>query len=86
MNSCRYLCVLLILLLAVFAPAQEITSGPDKGANVPGLKVFDVTGEFKDKEVDYAAKRKDKPTIYVFIQAEKFDRPMNRFLLSLIHI
>ena len=40
-----------------------------------GLKVFDATGPLKDKEVDYAAERKGKPTVYVFIQADKWDRP-----------
>src|SRR5262249_54790568 len=44
---------------------------------------FDATGSHKDKEVDYAAERKDRPTIYVFIQAEKWDRPMARFMRRL---
>src|SRR5262249_53705753 len=37
----------------------------------------------KDKELDYAAERKDRPTVYVFIQADRWDRPMNRFLKEL---
>ncbi|HWG41513.1 MAG TPA: hypothetical protein VN688_01920, partial [Gemmataceae bacterium] len=57
--------------------------GPEKGGKVPALKVHDVTGEHKDKEVDYTAQRKDKPTVYFLIAADKFDRPMNRFMKTL---
>jgi len=74
------------LLFAIFAGsgrAQDIVSGPAKDAKVPALKVYDSTGEHKEKEVDYAAQRKDKPTVYLFIDAEKFDRPMNRFMKTL---
>src|SRR5262249_33659462 len=63
--------------------AQDISSGPDKNSKVPALKVFDATGPNKDKEVDYAAERKDKPTIYLLVRADKFDRPMNRFMKGL---
>jgi hypothetical protein len=75
----------LLVLLAVAAPAgaQDIASGPDKGAAVPALSVYDATGIHKEKTVDYAAERKDKPTIYLLIAAAKFDRPMNRFMKSL---
>jgi hypothetical protein len=60
-----------------------VPSGPEKGAAVPALKVFDATGAHQGKEVDYAADRKDMPTVYLFINAEKFDRPMNRFMKAL---
>lgn len=63
--------------------AQDVTSGPDKGTKAPALKVYDVTGEHKNKEIDYAASRKDKPTVYAFIQSDKWDRPMARFLRKL---
>jgi hypothetical protein len=76
-----------ILCLALFAPiaarAQDVASGPAKGEKVPALKVFDATGENADKDVDYAAERKDKPTVYLFVRADKFDRPMNRFMKTL---
>jgi hypothetical protein len=60
-----------------------VASGPERGSGVPALKVYDATGPHRDKEVDYAADRHDKPTVYVFVNAEKFDRPMNRFLKAL---
>jgi hypothetical protein len=78
---CPYHGFLLASLL--LAAAQDLTSGPDKGAKIPALKVFDATGEHKDKIVDYAADRKDKTTVYLLLRADKFDRPMNRFMKGL---
>ncbi len=78
--------VMLLLLQCLWVPAagaQDLPTGPTKGEKVPPLKVFDLTGENKDKEVDYAAERKDKPTVYLLINAEKWDRPMARFLRKL---
>ncbi|OWK34551.1 hypothetical protein FRUB_10522 [Fimbriiglobus ruber] len=60
-----------------------MTSGPEKGKRVPALKVFDATGPHEGKEVDYAADRKDAPTVYVFVRADVWDRPMARFLKKL---
>lgn len=81
----RHLVVFASVALALASSlwAQEVTTGPEKGAKVPGLKVFDATGMHKDKEADYAAERAGKPTVYLFIDAEKFDRPMNRFMKTL---
>jgi hypothetical protein len=78
------LCALgFLLLVGAAARAGDLTSGPEKGVKVPELKVYDATGANKEKDVDYAAERKDKPTVYLFIDAEKFDRPMNRFMKTL---
>src|SRR5437588_12086801 len=78
-------CFLLLasLLLAARCPAQDVDSGPEIGKPVPVLKVFDGTGPNQDKDLDYAAERKEEPTIYVFVQADKWDRPMARFLRKL---
>src|SRR5262245_34565246 len=75
--------VLALTRVTSAAHGQDIKSGPDKGGKVPALSVFDVTGMHKDKTVDYAAERKDKPTIYLLVRADKFDRPMNRFVKTL---
>src|SRR6266404_2792185 len=83
MSSLRVLLAFSGLFIPSSAWAQDISSGPYQGKKVPPLKVFDATGPNKDKEVDYAAERKDKPTIYIFIQADKWDRPMARFLRKL---
>src|SRR3954452_14115605 len=79
----RSLSPLLVLLLASAAWAQDVASGPEEGGKVPALKVFDATGAHEGKEVDYAAERKDKPTVYVFVQVYKWDRRMARFLRGL---
>jgi hypothetical protein len=79
----RWLFAVPLLLLGSPAWAQDVASGPAKGEKVPAIKVHDLTGMNKDKEVDYAAERKDKPTVYILIQADKFDRPVNRFLKTL---
>jgi hypothetical protein len=79
----RGLLVLALLLLSGPVLADDLKSGPDPGEKVPELKVYDATGENKEKDVDYAAERKDKPTIYVFVQADRWSRPMNRFLKTL---
>ena len=65
------------------ARAQDLPSGPEKGIRLPVLKVLDLTGEHKDKEVDYTTERKERLTVYLFIDAEKWDRPMARFLRTL---
>jgi hypothetical protein len=76
-------CLIAVLLSASLTHAQDVASGPDAGKKVPALKVFDATGASKDKDVDYVAERKNKPTVYVFIQADKWTRPMARFLRKL---
>jgi hypothetical protein len=83
MAFARCLFAVLLVLRASVALAQEVTSGPGKGEAVPALRVFDATGANKDKDIDYAAERKDKPTVYVFIQADKWSRPAHRFLSEL---
>lgn len=61
----------------------DVASGPKEGENAPALKIFAVTGDPKDKEVDYSELRKDKPTIYLFVSAENFGRPMFRYIKTL---
>lgn len=80
-----FLRVLAIGLSVVFASTtfgQEVVTGPATGP-VPALKVFDTTGPNTGSEVDYTADRKGKPTIYIFISADKWDRPVARFLKEL---
>ena len=79
----RLLTVSLLGLLAAGLARGDVTSGPKEGEKVATLKVYAVTGEPKDKEVDYAGLRKDKPTVYVFVSAKDFGRPMFRFLKKL---
>jgi hypothetical protein len=70
----------MLLLLCLLS---DVESGPEKDAKVPALKVYACTGDDKEKTLDLAGARKDKPTIYLLIAADKFDRPMNRFMKEL---
>ena len=63
--------------------AAALAAGPEVGKAVPALKVLDVTGQNSPNEVDYAELRKELPTIYVFVPADKWDRPTARFLRKL---
>lgn len=73
------------LTLATTLPALEsdLESGPEKGERVPALTVYDCTGENKDKKIDISAMAKDATAVYALVAADKFDRPMNRFLKTL---
>jgi hypothetical protein len=73
----------LLLVAPSFVRAQNLLSGPDIGKRVPELPVLAATGPNAGNEIDYADQRKEKPTVYVFIQADKWDRPMARFLRGL---
>src|SRR5262249_10257488 len=71
------------LLLTASLAVADVASGPKAGDKAAELKVFAVTGESKDKDINYTELRKDKPTVYVFVQADKWDRPMFRFVKTL---
>jgi hypothetical protein len=73
----------LAVLLIASAAFADVASGPKEGDKAAELKVYAVTGESKEKEVNYAELRKDKPTVYVFVQADKWSRPMFRFVKTL---
>jgi hypothetical protein len=82
--------VLGLVFLAAPAPvwSQDLASGPKAGDTVPALKVYAVVGMQENKEVDYAAERKDKPTIYVFVKSKEGGvpeggRPAGRFMKEL---
>ncbi len=74
--------MLALLLLASLALA-DVASGPKAGDKAAELKVYAVTGESKERDVNYTELRKDKPTVYVFVQADKWDRRMFRFVKTL---
>ena len=74
---------ILFAVALIFTPAAaraDVESGPKAGEKVPELKVFAVIGPVENKEVDYAAERKDAPTVYLFVQTEHWSRPVARFL------
>ena len=71
-----------LLFMAGQVFAQAPVSGPTT-ATTPALKDFDTTGPNTGNEVDYTADRKGKPTVYLFVAADKWDRPVARFLKTL---
>jgi hypothetical protein len=75
------------LVLAFFiAPAAlqaQVQSGPNAGSKVEALKVAVATGDNAGKEIDIAAERRGKGSIFVFIPADKWDRAMARYLRAL---
>src|SRR5690606_9970987 len=76
------LALLTTVLLPCWARA-DVTSGPTAGDPVGALKALEAVGGNAGQEVDYAEARKDKPTVFLFVQAENWSRPMARFLRSL---
>jgi hypothetical protein len=79
----RLLSVSLLGMLVAGLARAEVASGPKEGEKVAPLKVYAVTGEPKGKDVDYVGLRKNKPTVYLFVSAKDFDRPMFRFIKKL---
>ncbi|HJZ55862.1 MAG TPA: hypothetical protein VKE74_12915 [Gemmataceae bacterium] len=78
------------LAFAVLVPAvrADVESGPKPGEKVAALKAFGVAGPVENKEADFAAERKDAPTVYLFVQAEEGGlpvggRPLARFMKTL---
>lgn len=69
-----------LLLIAPTLAWADVASGPKEGEAPAELKVYAVTGDPKDMEVNYTELRKDKPTVYIFVQADKWSRPMYRFV------
>lgn len=61
----------------------DVDSGPAVDNPVPELKVYAVTGEHADKEVTISAERMDKPTVWVFVPKDQWDRPMARMIKEL---
>lgn len=76
-----------VRLLAVFAligcapvARADVISGPAVDSDIPALKVPALTSDQEYEELEYREQRGDKPTIYVFVRADAWDRPMARFL------
>ena len=72
-----------LFLVPSLVGAQDLLSGPNVGQPVPAVPVLVASGPNAGHEIDYADQRREKPTVYVFIQADKWDRPMARFLRGL---
>jgi hypothetical protein len=80
----RAMCVVAVALMLAPALARaDVDSGPAVGEQVRALKVHAVTGDQAGQVADFAGERKEKPTVYVFVQAQHWTRPVARFLKTL---
>lgn len=74
-----------LVVVAGFACAAraDVESGPKAGEKVAALTAFGVVGTVEGKEADFAAARKDAPTVYLFVKPDSWSRPMARFAKTL---
>lgn len=81
----RYTLSAMLVLIAWIqcSYAADVDSGPAVGDKIPPLKVHAVTGRMEGVGVDYPSQRQDAPTVYVLFPAERWDRPLARFLRKL---
>jgi hypothetical protein len=77
------MCAAATLALLASDARADLKSGPNVGVKVGKLKVFATTGAHESKELDYAAERKNRLTVYLFVQGEQFGRPMARFIRAI---
>jgi hypothetical protein len=61
----------------------QVDSGPQAGSAVKPVKAVALIKDEEAKEKNLVAERGNKPTIYLFVQAATFDRPIARFLRTL---
>ncbi|MEZ6058491.1 MAG: hypothetical protein R3C01_17455 [Planctomycetaceae bacterium] len=61
----------------------DVESGPAAGSTVKELKVYAVTGEAAGKEINATEARGEKPTLFLFIPADKWGRPTARLMREL---
>ena len=73
----------ILTTIVVSLLAYDIESGLKAGEKVPELKAFGLVGEIKDKSADFAKERGDLPTVYLFVNATKFERPIARYIKEL---
>lgn len=79
----RIVFVVLAFVMSSSYAWADVNSGPGEGNTVEKFKVTVVAGESSDKELDFVTERKEKPTVFVFVAADKFSRPMARFIKKL---
>lgn len=79
----RFVAVMIAVVMSSSPAWADVDSGPGEGNKLEPLKVVVVAGESSGKELDFVVERKEKPTVFVFVVADKFSRPMARFIKTL---
>lgn len=67
-------------LLAISNASLAVESGPDAGTAIPKLPLLVLLDDNTFSEQDVATDRKEKLSVYAFIQATEWSRPMARFV------
>ena len=80
MHRIQVCSVVVSLILVGSLHGEDVQSGPKAGDKVAALKVLAATGDNAGKEFDVADQRKDKATVFIFIDADQFSRPIARYL------
>lgn len=74
-------CIIAAIIIGFLG--YDIESGLKAGEKVPELKAYGLVGDVKDKSADFAKERGELPTVYLFVNAAKFDRPIARYMREL---
>jgi hypothetical protein len=61
----------------------QVDSGPAAGSAAKPFKTVALAKDEDPREIDFISQRGDKPTIFLFVQADTFDRPIARFMRTL---
>jgi hypothetical protein len=72
-----------LIAVTTVSLAWAVDSGPKAEEKVADLEVFAATGVHENKEINAVKERGEKPTVYLFVNADKFSRPMARYLREL---
>ena len=77
--------LLLVMLFALTPPPlfADVRSGPETDKDVPALEVFGIVGKVTEESVDYVKTREDRPTVYFFVDSDKWSRPIARLMRKL---
>ena len=75
--------VAIVGLIWCSSTLADVDSGPAVDNPTPEMKVYAVTGEVTDEEVDYTARREEKPTVWMFVPKDKWTRPVARLMREL---
>lgn len=69
--------------IAPLAARGQTSSGPEAGSKAAPLKIEICTGERAGQELDAVSDRGRRPTVFVFVRADTWDRPAARYLKTI---
>jgi hypothetical protein len=76
----RFTSMLRFKLFAIFMSIGWFTAAAGWADELEAFKVMAVTGANAGSEVEYLSQRKDKTTVYLFLQGEHWGRPIARYV------